>query len=1184
MKKTFLLFILAFGMTILGWGQLYWNGSGTWNASTGSRWGTSIGGPYTTTWTTGSAAVFAVTNSIITGATTAFSSITANENVTVTAGGTLGTGGTVAIITIASGKTFNFTNQTISAAIGTGFIKAGAGEFAMSGSLYNGGFTLNAGTFIVRGINSVGTGMLTINGGIFAANATCDLSGKPSIIVIGGDFTFGATTGLALSAANLTFNAATYLGNNTSRTITLGGTGTYSLNGIISGTSSSLTINATAAGFLSLGGANTYNGGTTITGGILVLGASGVLADAGTITLNGGTLKTGATTGFSETAGTLNLNNNSTIALGTGSHFLNFAASDDITWNGTTLTITGWVGTAGSTGTAGKIFVGSDATGLTSQQLAKISFTGYTTGAQILSTGEIVPPEAPAATYSWQGTDNASWAVAANWNPTRTTPATNDVLQFNDGTTKTITTVPTQTIGQMSVSNNTAITLQAAAGVTLTIAGGSGDDLTVGAGSHLNLGGSSAIVIALPTGVIGIISGLMIFSGSSLVAHRLTGTDNGSIIFANGSIFTAGTNLSGSPFGTTALNSIVFQSGSTYVHAGGTNPFGAGAPSTVVSFQSGSLYKTTANFTLSFSGRTFSNYELDFPTGSISVSGGSAVVMDNLTITNGTLNFNMTGTPGHSIKGNITVASGATLNFNPATAGTVSLNGSALQTISGTGTISNGPALFSTIAIANSAGVTLNTSATLYNLTIGSGSNFTINAGKALTVNGATITNGGLILKSPAGTGPTGSFLPTGTVTGSVTVERYIPQYTSNADGWYFLSSPVSGQAISPNFAPGTNDDVYRWNESVTDHPWINYKGSSPFSTFNSGEGYLVAYQASGTKTFAGSLNQSNITVSTQSYTVASTWSGWHLLGNPYSCAVQWNKTGGSWGLSNVEAVAQIMNSGGTYTSRSANDLIPAMNGFMVHVASGTNSLTIPLAARTHSGIDWMKSTANIQDKLMLTAASTENTTYVETIVQFNQEATPAFDMAYDGHFLSGIAAAPQLYSIVGDEHLCVNTLPQTDNTRTVHLGFVKGSSVNYTMNVTGLESFNPDVSVFLEDTKASKTQDLRQSSAYSFSAADGDNANRFLLHFGGLFGVNDLSKDDAIQIYAYNNTIYVANNGGQPVTGHVFVYNLMGQQMMQQELGGNKLTTLNLSGSTGYYLVKVITSGNSYSGKVFLR
>jgi hypothetical protein len=467
------------------------------------------------------------------------------------------------------------------------------------------------------------------------------------------------------------------------------------------------------------------------------------------------------------------------------------------------------------------------------------------------------------------------------------------------------------------------------------------------------------------------------------------------------------------------------------------------------------------------------------------------------------------------------------------------------------------------------------------NLTITNG-NLNVPAGGELTVNGTTTISGALVLQSPTSTGRTGSFLPIGAVTGSVTVERYIPQYTSDADGWYFLSSPVSGQSIDPNFDPaGSTYDFYRWKEIETTTPWINYKGGS-FLTFTAGEGYLVAYAVSSTKTFTGSINPSNITLTNQSFTGASSWSGWHLLGNPFTCSVEWND--GNWGLSNVEAVAQIMNTGGTYHPLGVTDPIPAMNGFMVHATTGTNSLTIPLDARAHNSDNWYKSVANVQDKLLLTAASTDNTTYVESIVQFNPEATPAFDMAYDGHFLSGIAAAPQLYSIVGDEQLCVNTLPQIDNTRTVPLGFVKGNSVNYTMNVTGLESFNPGVSVSLEDTKVSKTQDLRQSPVYSFSAAAGDNTNRFLLHFGGLFGVNELNKDNAIQIYSFNNTIYIANNSGQQVKGQVFVYNLMGQQLMQHELGDNKLTTLNLSGSTGYYLVKVITGENSYSGKVFLR
>ena len=91
-------------------------------------------------------------------------------------------------------------------------------------------------------------------------------------------------------------------------------------------------------------------------------------------------------------------------------------------------------------------------------------------------------------TYTWTGATDNLWTTATNWSPSRSAPATNDVIVFSASGTITVTAVPTQTIGQLSVSGSTTVNLQAgAASNILTIGGGTGTDLTVGAGSQLNI-------------------------------------------------------------------------------------------------------------------------------------------------------------------------------------------------------------------------------------------------------------------------------------------------------------------------------------------------------------------------------------------------------------------------------------------------------------------------------------------------------------------------------------------------------------------------------------------------------------------------------------------------------------------------------------------------------------------------
>lgn len=528
---------LSTGEVVPSGGQvLYYGGAtGTW---TGNLWGTAEGGPYTTAWTSGRHAIMNIAGGTLTGATTSIAALSINAAVTYAAGGTWSmgpAGAAVGPIYVDNGITFSMLGQGISTVAGNGIIKLGAGILqGANGNNYLGGFTLNNGMFAAGGVNSMGNGgALNINGGTLAGTATRDFSGKfAGGITIGGDFTLGSSTSPAVGTSNLTFTNNTTLGSSATRTITLGGTGTYVWDGVISGTSSNIILDATAAGIFSLGGINTYGGNTTVnggtlrlttgadrlptttgltlgnisgaifnlngqsqtiaslsgggtTGGNITLGAgtltvnqtttttysgvisgtngnlvksgSGVLilanaanAHTGTTTisagelrlnpvanatyasqmvLDGGTLSTSGITASRTwtNSSTLNLNANSTIALGSNAHVITFANSSAVTWAGSTLTITGWTGTGGGSGTAGQIFIGNTTGTLTGAQLAKISFSGFPGIPILLGTGELVPPAA-GTTYTWTGNTNSTWTTITNWSPNGNPGASDNVI------------------------------------------------------------------------------------------------------------------------------------------------------------------------------------------------------------------------------------------------------------------------------------------------------------------------------------------------------------------------------------------------------------------------------------------------------------------------------------------------------------------------------------------------------------------------------------------------------------------------------------------------------------------------------------------------------------------------------------------------------------------------------------
>ncbi len=223
-------------------------------------------------------------------------------------------------------------SQTISAPLNIGDAAitdngTGAGKLLISGTVNNGGnlLTLNGtgllgtvsqvisgtggltksgpGTWTVSGTNTY-TGVTTISAGVlsvsvindggFAGNLGQAPSASSKIVLGGGTLHYTgstASTDRGLSLENLTTS-----------TIDIDPGVNLTISGVITGSATNISgaLTKAGAGTLTLSGANSYRGPTTVSAGTLAFGASNVLYDFGGVLITGGTLAIGS---FSDTVG-----------------------------------------------------------------------------------------------------------------------------------------------------------------------------------------------------------------------------------------------------------------------------------------------------------------------------------------------------------------------------------------------------------------------------------------------------------------------------------------------------------------------------------------------------------------------------------------------------------------------------------------------------------------------------------------------------------------------------------------------------------------------------------------------------------------------------------------------------------------------------------------------------------------
>ena len=415
------------------------------------------------------------------------------------------------------------------------------------------------------------------------------------------------------------------------------------------------------------------------------------------------------------------------------------------------------------------------------------------------------------------------------------------------------------------------------------------------------------------------------------------------------------------------------------------------------------------------------------------------------------------------------------------------------------------------------------------------------------------------------------------TVTGAYAkVEQHIPAQ----DEWHMISSPVSDDF----------SDVYlgvylmEWNEP--DSTWSYILSTTDPLTVTKG---FFAWSASSISspqdvTFEGTLNTGNQTVANLSYNAGSgKGDGWCLIGNPYPSTLEWTS---SWTKSNIDATIYIYDGTqyktwnyNTGVGSMGNGNIPSTQGFWVKANAANPSISIPNSDRKHSSQSFYKD-SEIPDMLNITI--TGNAYTDEMSVGVLSEATEEFDSEYDAYKLFGIEDAPQLYSYNNDIKYAVNLFSEIEGSKSIPLGLKTGIATDYTLTVAGLDNFDPSIEVYLEDKASGEMINLRETTSYIFYSENGLDESRFILHFNPEFaGVNSPEMNNLVSIYSFDKKIFI--NYQMDTKGDVAVYDLMGKEIISENLIPGELNELSISNEQGYYIVKVVSEKTAKTAKVFI-
>ena len=484
------------------------------------------------------------------------------------------------------------------------------------------------------------------------------------------------------------------------------------------------------------------------------------------------------------------------------------------------------------------------------------------------------------------------------------------------------------------------------------------------------------------------------------------------------------------------------------------------------------------------------------------------------------------------------------------------------------------------------------------NLSILSGTALIITQSLAVTLEGNLLLNSadGLVLKAGNATSAPGSFIYSGSVSGSgsVKAEIFMSKYLAANDAIYHLiSSPVATQNIQPEFVtdpPEGSTDFYRWDEPL--EQWVNSKevsglwntGFQPGDdrTFKPGRGYLAAYATDVIKNFSGTISNENLDVPI--FYTSGYYSGLNLIGNPYTSAItadiqNWTKVNVGNAVWVWDPVSGNYKTWNGFTGSLVAGIIPAMQGFFIKASGPLPSLIIPAASRTHSSQAAYKAQGDLELKILLSGHGYSD----EGVLYVSRPPSGLPDSLFNVAKLMGFCDAPQVYFLQNSGMFSILKSDSLQGTRVIPIGIKKGIADTLRFDFRGMETFSAEDDFYLEDRLEGKTINLRDSTSYDFVSYESQENERFFLHYKNTSGMQIFSVTSRVRMYSEKGDLRIEGLEDNMGCEMLSIYDMAGRTVMEQLIPAG-ISRIGLHLAPACYMVRLTTGKTVVSKKLFIR